>query len=207
LTDATLSEEELRKEQGIIEEARKNPEAFRLLYDRYYPVMFRYIFNKIREKELTADLASQVFLNALLHLPKYKNQGVPFSAWLYRIASNEVGQHFRKQKKMPVVVVDDTLFVEIADEGEDYTREHWQAQLKWAVQHLTGAETHLLDLRFQEEKPFKEIGLILDITENHAKVKTYRLLDKLRRLMKKAAPNPKPGFVLAFSSRFIEAFS
>ena len=169
--------------------------------------MFRYIFNKLREKEQTADLTSQVFLKALLHLPKYKDQGVPFSAWLYRIAGSEVGQYFRKEKMMPVVVLEEGFLSEIADEGLDYSQEYWRARLVAAIQHLTPEEAQLLDLRFQEDKPFKEIGQILDITENNAKVRTYRLLDKLRRLMKSVPDVPEPGLSQALGSRLLHAFS
>jgi RNA polymerase sigma-70 factor, ECF subfamily len=207
VAESTLSAEELRKEQELIAEAKERPEAFRVLYDRYYPVMFRYVFNKLREKEQTADLTSQIFLKALLHLPKYKNQGVPFSAWLYRIAKSEVGQYFRDEKKRPVVVVDEALIAEIAEEGTNAELEHAKARLAAAVQHLALEEVHLLDLRFQEDKPFKEIGLILGITENNAKVRTYRVLDKLRRLLRKEAPAKKPGLVLSLGSRFLNALS
>ena len=207
MANSTLSAEELRKEQELIEEAKTRPEAFRPLYDRYYPVMFRYVYNKLRDKEQTADLTSQIFLKALLNLPKYKNQGVPFSAWLYRIAKSEVGQYFRDEKKQPVVVVDEALFAEIAEEGADLALEHWQGQLAAALQHLALEEIHLLDLRFQEEKAFKEIGQILGITENNAKVKTYRLLDKLRRLLKLDTQRKKPGLAVSLGNRLLDAFT
>jgi RNA polymerase sigma-70 factor, ECF subfamily len=194
--DATLSEVEIRQEHEIIEQARTKPEAFRPLYDRYHPVIFRYVFNKLREKEQTADLVAQVFLKALLHLHKYNHQGLPFSAWLYRIAKSEVGQYYRDTKKLPVVVIDEGFYAELAEQGEDFNLEYRKERLQAAMQRLTLEEVSLLDLRFQEGKPFKEIGLILNMTENYAKVKTYRILEKLRLLLKKKKPDQKPGLAL-----------
>ena len=68
-----------------------------MLYDKHYKAIYLFIFHRIYDKEITADLTSQVFLKALINLKTFKYKNVPFKAWLMRIASNEVGQYYRNQ--------------------------------------------------------------------------------------------------------------
>ena len=93
-----ISQEEILKEFETVKGAVKNPAQFQVLYDRYFTVIFNYIFRKIDDEDITADLTSQTFLKAMRNLKKYKFKGVPFSAWLYRIASNEVNRHYQLTK-------------------------------------------------------------------------------------------------------------
>jgi RNA polymerase sigma-70 factor (ECF subfamily) len=107
---------------------------------------------------------------------------VPFSAWLFRIASNEIAQHFRKTKKRRVVALDENNVHEIEDEYEDKAALEVNIEvLKEVIQDLKPPEVMLLELRFFEKRPFKEVADILEITENNAKVKIYRLLQKMKK--------------------------
>ncbi|MDX1627179.1 MAG: sigma factor, partial [Fulvivirga sp.] len=85
-----MTEEEIARENEWVEEAKRDPQAFGKLYDRYFEGIFQFILRRTDDESLTADLCSQTFLKALQHIKKYEHRGVPFSAWLYRIASNEV---------------------------------------------------------------------------------------------------------------------
>jgi RNA polymerase sigma-70 factor (ECF subfamily) len=89
------SEEDLRKELMQIEAARVDPDAFGVLYEKYYRQIFIFIHRRTDNEELTADLCSLTFLKAMLHLSKYQHRGLPFSSWLFRIALNEVHMFFR----------------------------------------------------------------------------------------------------------------
>lgn len=80
---------QLSDEEEVICKSRQNPENFRVLYEKYYRRIFLFILHRVGDKATTADLTSQVFLKALLNLSGYNFRGLPFSAWLYRIASNE----------------------------------------------------------------------------------------------------------------------
>ena len=94
----TVTEKQMQNEWIEVQAAQKNPASFRTLYDRYYESIFRFIFKRSADETLSADLTSQTFLKAMQKIDKYVFKGVPFSAWLFRIASNEVAQHFRKLK-------------------------------------------------------------------------------------------------------------
>lgn len=174
---------DIEGEAVLIHKALHNPAEFRTLYNRYFKEIFRYIFKRLGDKELTADLAQQVFLIALSNLGKYQFRGVPFSAWLYRIASNLCMDYFRKSKRVRYVVIEDIALINLVDElTSDQTVEEWHERLPHILELLSEQELQLIELRFFEARPFKEVAEILDLTENNAKVRTYRVLDKMKKL-------------------------
>ena len=173
----------MAEEWEEIQAAQHDPARFRPLYERYHEPIFRFIFRRVGDEALTADLVSQVFLKAMQRLAKYEFRGVPFSAWLYRIASNEVTQYFRQYQKNRVVSVEEERVTELADEMEDTDSDLLLEHLTQVLDELKETELQLIELRFFEQRPFKEIADILEITESNAKVKTYRILEKLKRKM------------------------
>ena len=171
----------LQAEWEEIQAAQGNPALFRPLYDRYYEAIFRFIFRRTHEESLSADICSQVFLKALQKLKSYQFKGVPFSAWLYRIASNEVTQHFRKSSKNRVVSVEEGRIADIADEIESKDNAEFREAMIKSLDDLSDKDLEVIELRFFEQRPFKEVAGILGITESNAKVKTYRILAKLKK--------------------------
>ena len=174
-------------EKRLIESAQNDPRNFRPLYDRHYKEIFYFILNKTNNGELAADICSQVFLRALENIQSFEYRGLPFSTWLYRIAINECNQYFRKNAKLRHVVLDEqfieSLFVELEDDSGYY--EAMVPMLKKAIQQLKPEDLTVIELRFFDQKPFKEIAQILEITENNAKVKLYRALERLRKFIRK----------------------
>lgn len=155
------------------------------MYEHYYKPIFLFVLRRINDKEITADITSQVFLKALQGIGKYTHQGVPFSAWLYRIAINEVNTFFRKQKHERFVTVELDMLNNLHEElTNDLSVEYLKDRLGAMLQKLSEAELHLIELRFFERLSFKEIASILEITEVNAKVKVYRTLDKLKKYFK-----------------------
>lgn len=187
----TVTQQAMEEEWLEVQAAQQNPAKFRVLYNRYYEPIFRFVFKRTVDEVLAADLTSQVFLKAMQKIDKYVFKGVPFSAWLFRIASNEIAQHFRKQNKNRVVALEERTAQNIEDEYEDKADlEINIGLLKSVIQDLKPEEVELLELRFFEKRPFKEVADILDITENNAKVKIYRLLQKMKkRFVKQKRPD------------------
>ncbi len=177
----TVSKETMQEEWLEIQAAQGNPARFRPLYNRYYEPIFRYIYQRTTDEDLTADLCSQVFLKAMQRLGEYTFMGVPFSAWLYRIAANEVAQHFRSVQKNRVVGIDDVNLSEMMDEMEEESPEWMRILLIEALDDLKEHDLELIEMRFFEQRSFREIAEILDMTENNAKVKTYRILERLKK--------------------------
>jgi len=180
----TLSNDELLEEWEIIQAAQRDAAQFRPLYNRYYTPIFRYIYRRTENEALAADICSRVFMSALQKIDKYKYKGVPFSAWLYRIASNEVVQHYRNQQKNRTVSLETQHLNDLIDEEYTGGTEHKIKTMLKALNELAENDMQLIELRFFEQRPFKEIADILEITENNAKVKTYRILDRLRTRIK-----------------------
>lgn len=177
-----LTKPTLADEQRLIEKAKRNNADFRPLYEHYYKPIFLFVLRRVGDKDLTADITSQVFLKTLQGIDKYTDQGVPFSAWLYRIAINEVNMFFRKQKHERFVSVEADMLEQLHEElTNELSVEHLKDRLTTMIQKLSVAELHLIELRFFERLSFKEIASILTITEVNAKVKVYRTLDKLKK--------------------------
>ncbi|MDV3309356.1 MAG: RNA polymerase sigma factor [Cyclobacteriaceae bacterium] len=177
---------QLTDEEEVIRQSVQNPENFRVLYERYYRNIFLFILHRVGDKPTTADLTSQVFFKALTNLSRYQFRGLPFSAWLYRIAVNECNELFRREKRVRYVVLEDgvaeNLYEEIfTSDAKDELKE----KLPYALERLRADELQLIELRYMESRPFREVAAILDITENNAKVKVYRVLDKMRKLLLK----------------------
>lgn len=177
-----MTDQELAEEQRIVEQAKRDPQAFGKLYDAYFEDIFSFILRRTDDEALSADLSSQTFLKALQNLRKYENKGVPFSAWLYRIASNEVNKNFNKKKKKRLFSLEEERFLEIIDRGNE--QEFSEQQINLLTETLSELPTdamEVLELRFFEERSFKEISFILNIGESGAKMRLYRAVEKLKK--------------------------
>ncbi len=171
----------LQEELTLIEKAKMNPRFFAPIYNKYYESIFRYIYKRVDEQEAAFDITSNVFVKALGALNKFEFRGVPFSSWLFRIAKSELYQSFRDKKANRTINIDMVTIVQIVDEFcDDYTEENRQKLMK-SLTLLKENELQLIEMRFFEKRSFREIGEILDLTENNAKVKTFRALIKLKK--------------------------
>ena len=181
----TVSTEAMESEWEEIKAAQANPAAFRPLYTRYYESIFRYIYKRTTDESLSADICSQVFMKAMKKIGGYSYQGVPFSAWLFRIASNEVAQHYRSTKKHRVVSVEDANLSNMMEEIQEGTPNEHRKYLLGALEDLKQKDLEVIEMRFFEQRPFKEIADIMGITESNAKMKTYRILDRMKKKIDK----------------------
>lgn len=176
-----MTEAEIQHEYAILERAKRNPKAFGELYEKYFDRIFNFIYRQTDDEELTDDLCSQTFLSVLKNIGRYEFRGVPFSAWLYKIASNEVNKHYRKKKNDKVFSIEEVRVRELFEQANDGWDEEILEQLLRYFKELPTDMLQVLELRFFEDKDFKEIAFILDITESGAKMRTYRALDRLRK--------------------------
>jgi RNA polymerase sigma-70 factor, ECF subfamily len=176
-----MTDAELDREREIIERSKKDPRVFGELYEKYFDRIFNYIYRQTDDEELAGDLCSQTFINALNHLPSYEFRGVPFSAWLYRIAGNEINKHYRKNKRKQVFSIEELKVKELMERSDEAWDEELVQKLINFMKDLPTDMLKVLELRFFEDKDFKEIAFILDMTESGAKMRTYRALDKLRK--------------------------
>jgi len=166
----------------FIAKAKKNPSEFSLLYNKYWEQIFYFIFKKIKNNDDTGDICQSAMLKAMMNIQKYEDRGFPFSAWLYRIASNEVNLHFRKQKKNGFVELKETDIIDLMDTIEiiDTTAIDQQEQLLLILGTLKPNESELIEMRFFFKNSFNEIADYYKISEGNAKMRVYRILEKLK---------------------------
>ncbi len=170
-------------EEKIIIQSQADIEAFKSLYEKYFKRIYLFLFHRTGDRELTSDLTQQVFLKAMKNISKFQPRGLPFSAWLYRIAINECNDFFRKSKRARVVMLDESITENLFEElTADNQIDELTRKLPSILQELKTTDLQLIEFRFFEGRSFSEIGMLLEITETHAKVKTYRALDKMKKL-------------------------
>lgn len=167
------------QEQDAVRAARTDPQRFTVVYECYFADLFRFVNRRVEHRDLAADLTQETFLKALLALPRYEDRGLPFRAWLYRIALNEVRMHWRKRKE----VVIDVSYMEMRGLSEeigiamDNDELH---RLAGALGRLDEAKARLIEMRYMDGMSFAELGQVLGIGEDAAKMRTHRVLALLR---------------------------
>ncbi|MBC8048345.1 MAG: sigma-70 family RNA polymerase sigma factor [Fimbriimonadaceae bacterium] len=169
------------EEKSRIHAAQKDPQEFRYFYDIYFKDVFLFIYRRTDDESLSADITQQVFLKALQNIGRYEYRGVPFSSWLYRIAGNEIMQHFRDAKKVRVVCIDSTGLQEILSDDDETFDIEKREQAFAAIRKLPPPDLELIEMRYFEKRSFAEIGEIKNITANNAKVKVHRILDRIKK--------------------------
>jgi RNA polymerase sigma-70 factor (ECF subfamily) len=179
------TEEQLAAELALIEAAKTDPERFAPLYNKYYKQIYRYVYQRMDSRDAAADVTGQVFLKALTNLAKYEYRGVPFASWLYRIAHNELMQLFRTRKNHRAVNADIGDLRYICDETRSPFFEEYIPAIRELITRLNSDDLQLVEMRFFEKRPFKEIAEILNITEVNAKVRMYRVIEKLKKSLSK----------------------
>jgi len=167
---------------------QRDQEAFGRIYEANFDRIYRYIVLKIGNEAEAEDMTQQVFLNALKSISSYKSQGAPFSAWLYRIAHNQVVDHYRKKSKRPDTLPDDPP-VELAstDEGIDPQKiaEHGMTmeQVMMAARELTDAQREVISLRFTSDLSVAEVANIMGRSQGAVKALQHSAILALRKAL------------------------
>ncbi|MBS1637604.1 MAG: sigma-70 family RNA polymerase sigma factor [Bacteroidetes bacterium] len=182
-----LTVEQVEDEQRLVLAAQKDPRQFEPLYTRYYERIAQYLYHRVENKDLAFELTAHVFYKALENLSRYKPMGVPFSAWLFRIAGNELNQWYRKNKTRRTISIDEEGINYLKQDLDDTVRQERESLLIEALQQLDEADVELVHMRFFEKRNFREICDILEIGESACKMRLYRILEKLKLVMKAMA--------------------
>jgi len=178
-----ISAEIYKDDQKLVLLVKKDRNAFALIYEKYFERIYLFIYKRVQDEAIAGDICQDAMLKAMHNIAKYENRGAPFSAWLYRIASNEVNLFFRKSKKMISVAVKEKdiqgIMGEISlHETEDIDQQEKVIKL---LNSLKPEQVEIIDLRFFLHYSFKEIAEFYNITEANAKMRLYRILDRLKK--------------------------
>ena len=164
------------QERKLVEAAQKDPGRFADLYERNFERVYAFIVRRVANRDEAEDLTSEVFQQALANLSKFEWRGIPFAAWLYRIASNAIADRWRRESSergsMPVE--------DLASEAASAEEVEHQAALFRMVRTLPADQRRVIEMRFAEEKSVREIARALRRTEGAVRQLQFRGLEKLR---------------------------
>ena len=190
--DTFLSGSQLKAEEELVKRAQHNREAFGELYEIYYQRIFNFAVKRTADIQLSLDITSTTFLKALNQIHKYRWRDVPFGAWLYRIAGNEVNDHYRKQGGKRIASIEG--IAELADTGGyadeiNHAEDELSRQEEFLLLHNKIAELpemyqEVIALKFFEKKKIKEMVKILGKKEGTIKSLIHRGLEKLKEKMR-----------------------
>jgi RNA polymerase sigma-70 factor, ECF subfamily len=172
------------EEERLVERAQQDPQAFGVLYDRYVDRIFTFAWRQTADEALAKDVTATTFEKALRHLRRYQWQGNSFCAWLYRIARNEISQHYRRQRFL--APLRGWLLSDLNVEKSVQRQERKDA-LHRALARLSPADREVINLRFFEELTSAEVAEILGCSSANVYVRLHRALGRLRRELEKWA--------------------
>jgi RNA polymerase sigma-70 factor (ECF subfamily) len=154
-------------EQRIVEAAQKDPSRFAELYENNFDRVYAFVASRIYDRDVAQDITAEVFHHALANLGKFEWRGVPFSAWLFRIAANALmdrRKHAAREQGKP------------APEADVERR----AALFSLVSQLPEDQRRVLEMRFAEERSIREIARELGRSEGAIKQLQFRAVQTLR---------------------------
>jgi RNA polymerase sigma-70 factor, ECF subfamily len=183
-------------DQSLALRARTERDAFGVLYQRHVAAIYRYVYYRVGNAEDAEDLTAKSFARALNKINSYSDRGLPFTAWLYRIAHNVVANHHRDNSRKPSLPLDDVdafsahpAFATHDDADHKIDDDRARAALLRAIRQLPSERQHLIVLKFVEHKQNNEIGQIMNRSEGAIKSLYHRTLSQLREIIDNEAAN------------------
>src|SRR5687768_8758876 len=164
-------------EQALVEAAKQDPSRFGALYEAHFGRIYAFIAHRVRDRSVAEDLTAEVFRHALAAIRGFEWRGVPFVAWLYRIAANEIADHASKAAR-------ERGSMSTCEPSHDETDliEH-RATLFRLVDSLPADQRRVIVMRFAEERSIREIAADLGRSEGAVKQLQWRALQTLRARM------------------------
>jgi len=173
----------VQDEESLVRRAQQNDqEAFAQLYEEHFDRIYRYIALKIGDAVEAEDLTQQVFLNSLRSISSFRWKGRPFSAWLYRIAHNQVVDYLRKKKRSDLPL-EETLASGSDDPQRDAERRLDIEQVLAAAQKLTEAQREVISLRFTSELSIAQVAEVMGKSQGAVKALQHSGIVALRRAL------------------------
>ena len=180
-------------EEELIEHAKTDPNAFGELYDRYYGKIFNYSFRVTGNYQVACDIAGETFAKAFMRINSFKWKGISISSWLFKIATNELNQYFRRKRYSPyslaavgpdVVAGGLKTFSDESNEtiGAIYMTETFRT-VQQALQRLPPDYQKVIALKYYENLSIREISEILGRKEGTIKSLLSRAIERLRKAL------------------------
>ena len=182
--DAVRKQAELNTEWELVRRAQSfDNDAIHELYEKYFPKIYNYAFMQIGDVQAAEDLASDVMLKMIESINKYTFRGLPFGAWVFRIARNRLIDLHRRRKRRGEVDLSETLSTALANPQALAERALERGQLQIALKHLTEEQRQVIVLKFIEGFDNRSVGRIMGRSEGAIKSLQHRALGALRRII------------------------
>ena len=174
----------MQDEESLVQRAKqRDQKAFAQLYEEHFDKIYRYVALRIGDRTEAEDMTQQVFLNALKSISSFKWKGVPFAAWLFRIAHNQVVDYLRKKSKQAAAPLDESLVS--SDSNPQLMAEHSLdvEQLLLATRRLTEAQRQVISLRFTGELSINQVAKIMGKSQGAVKALQHSAIVALRKIL------------------------
>lgn len=174
---------EFTEEETLINQARTDPEAFGILYERYVDKIYNYVYFRVGSTDDAEDLTARVFFKALKSISGYRHMGLPFSAWLYRIAHNLVANYHRDRSKVTEISIENLTITDTSQSSapeSQISKQEENAYLLKLINDLSPQKKELIILKFVQKLSNEEIGLVFGKTEGAIKSLYHRTLMELK---------------------------
>jgi RNA polymerase sigma-70 factor, ECF subfamily len=177
------------EERLLVEAAQKDAARFSDLYEANFERVYAYVARRVQNRSDAEDLTAEVFHQALAKIGQFEWRGVPFSAWLYRIAANAIADRWqRASREQGSPAADDPPDVSGGANPEEVER---RARVYRLVAELPDDQRRVIEMRFAEEKSIREIARGMKRTAGAIKQLQFRALTNLRtQVNKKASEKP-----------------
>ena len=174
----------MQDEKSLVRRAQqRDEEAFAQLYEGHFDKIYRYVTLRIGDQTEAEDLTQQVFVKALQSISSFRWKGIPFSAWLFRIAHNQVVDYFRKKKKYATAPLNESLAGSDINPQLALERKLDIEQLLLATKRLTEAQREVISLRFASELSIAQVAKIMDKSEGAVKALQHSAIVALRKTL------------------------
>ena len=172
------------EEKFIQDAALGDSSAFGSLYDHYQPMIYRFVAVKVGRREEAEDITHQVFMNAWQNMKRYRHRGHPFSSWLYRIARNQVIDHYRSHKEQVSLEQVDVEAFSVSWSAQSDLPFKMELERVWkGIRTLKQDYQDVVVLRFVEDLSLKETAAAMKKTEGAIKLMQHRAIRELKKLL------------------------
>lgn len=161
-------------ERSLIEASQRDPRRFAELYEANFDRVYAYVAARVRDRSEAQDVTSEVFHQALANLSRFEWRGVPFAAWLYRIAANAIADRAKQAgRERPLESAEPA-----ANAGLEETE--MRAHVFRLVKDLPSDQAKVIEMRFAGGESLREVAKHLGRSEGAVKQLQYRALQTLR---------------------------
>jgi RNA polymerase sigma-70 factor (ECF subfamily) len=173
-----LDARQLEAERRLIEASQRQPRRFAELYERYFDRIYAFALTRTGDRAVAEDVTAETFRQAFENLSRFEWRGMPFSAWLFRIAANAAADHLKRASR------EETLPPTASHQDESWETRlievETRARLFELVQRLPKDQRKVIVMRFGQEKSTREVAELMRRSEGAVKLLQHRAMQTLR---------------------------